>query len=531
MKHKRLHLPAWRALCGLTALTLGATPTFAQQPPMAEQVALNAAPKLPPSPTDKGAEAKPDSKSDRKAVELSAEELDEMRLTIKLLNDRVKELESRLNRPAGAVAAAPAVAGTPSASAAPAATSVRPAVQEKNGASDMGFTSLFRNTEISGFVDIYYGFNNNRPLNTSNPQDVVFGNFLRNFDNKHNQFALNLAKLAIESKVSADQRLGYRFDLAFGQTTEIVHNTEPASNPTPRSPGDPRTSDDPSLNFLRNIQQAYFSYLAPVGRGLQVDFGKFVTHTGYELIESKDNWNYSRSFIFALGPFYHFGAKATYPITDKLSFMAGLANGWNNVVDNNSRKTVISQVVYKPTSRVTLIQNYTGGPEEPINFIQGDFNPARGNQRWRNLFDTVAVVNVNSKLDLAANYIFGFDRFRDTSRAGNPERKVNWTAIAGYARFKPTERLAFSPRFEFFDDRDGAPFLTGTPQELKEFTMTGEYATKAGFTFRAEYRRDFSDQRVFSKPRGGPGNTPVMVDSQNTFTVGLIYAFSLKARQ
>ena len=38
----------------------------------------------------------------------------------------------------------------------------------------------------------------------------------------------------------------------------------------------------------------------PVGRGLTLDVGKFVTQHGAEVIESKDNWNYSRSFMFAL---------------------------------------------------------------------------------------------------------------------------------------------------------------------------------------------------------------------------------------
>ena len=47
-------------------------------------------------------------------------------------------------------------------------------------------------------------------------------------------------------------------------------------------------------NALVNVQQAYISYLAPVGKGLTLDFGKFVTPVGFEPTESKDNNNYSR---------------------------------------------------------------------------------------------------------------------------------------------------------------------------------------------------------------------------------------------
>src|SRR5436309_1305112 len=78
----------------------------------------------------------------------------------------------------------------------------------------------------------------------------------------------------------------------------------------------------------QNIQQAYISFLAPAGNGLQIDFGKFVTALGNEVIETKDNWNYSRSLLFTLAiPYYHMGMRATYPINDKVSVMGFLGNG------------------------------------------------------------------------------------------------------------------------------------------------------------------------------------------------------------
>ena len=94
--------------------------------------------------------------------------------------------------------------------------------------------------------------------------------------------------------------------------------------------------------IYQNIQQAYVSYLAPVGNGsLQVDFGKFVTPAGYEVIETKDNWNYSRGLLFALAiPYYHMGMRAAYSPNDKVTVTGFLFNGWNNVVDNNTGKTV-----------------------------------------------------------------------------------------------------------------------------------------------------------------------------------------------
>ena len=94
-------------------------------------------------------------------------------------------------------------------------------------------------------------------------------------------------------------------------------------------------------NYLKYVQQAYVSYLVPAGKGLTVDFGKFVTWNGAEVIESKDNWNYSRSLLFALAiPYYHMGARVGYAVNDKVSVTGFLVNGWNSVKDNNDAKTV-----------------------------------------------------------------------------------------------------------------------------------------------------------------------------------------------
>ena len=59
--------------------------------------------------------------------------------------------------------------------------------------------------------------------------------------------------------------------------------------------------------------------LAPIGTGLQFDFGKFVSPLGNEVIETKDNWNYSRSLLFTLAvPYYHMGMRAIYSPSDKV---------------------------------------------------------------------------------------------------------------------------------------------------------------------------------------------------------------------
>src|SRR5439155_21059952 len=138
------------------------------------------------------------------------------------------------------------------------------------------FAVFFRRTELSGFVDGYYGYNFNTPGTRKAGAE-------RTFDVNHNSFSLNLAELSFAKAPTADSRGGFRLDLDYGPTQDIVNATEP-SGP----------------HVFRNIGQAYLSYQADVGKGLQIDFGKFVTPNGCEVIKTKDDWKYCRGLLFTL---------------------------------------------------------------------------------------------------------------------------------------------------------------------------------------------------------------------------------------
>jgi hypothetical protein len=324
-------------------------------------------------------------------------------------------------------------------------------------------------------VDTYYGYNLNKPAGDGQ---------LRNFDTKHDQLSLGLIEVALEQKPTAKSRLGFRADLDFGPVTETVHGAEPGG-----------------VEIFKTFEQGYLSYLAPAGKGLQIDVGKFVTPHGAEVIEAKDNWNYSRSLLFALAiPYYHVGVRASYPVTDKLTVAGFLVNGWNDAVDNNTGKTLGLQATLKPHPKLTLVHNFMGGPEQKDDTADK-----------RYLWDTTLTFNATSTLSLMINHDYGKDRV-----AGLP---VRWQGVAAYARWQALPAWALSPRVEWYDDRDG--FTTGTPQTVKEITITSEQKIDGGLLTRVEFRRDFSDQPFFKKDGGA-------VKAQSTVTVGLVYAFGSK---
>jgi Putative beta-barrel porin-2, OmpL-like. bbp2 len=331
--------------------------------------------------------------------------------------------------------------------------------------------------DFSGSVDGYYSFDNNH-------QQSGF-NQLYNFDDKTNQADLNLLKVTISHDPDP---VGFRIDLGYGRTMGIIH---------------PAGSTDP--DFFRYVEQAYVS-LKPKGwKGFEADFGDFVTSAGAEVIESKDNWNYSRSLLFALAiPYYHFGLRTSMPIGSSLNVGVQVVNGWNQVVNpygGNMETVGITGALTR--KKFTWSNNYYVGPQYTAT-----------NNRNRALYDTTLLLTPNDKVNVYLNFDYGQQR-RLISGLDH------WIGFAGAAHFQLTKRFAVSPRAEYYDDATG--FTTGTVQKLHEVTLTGEYKMVDGLLSRLEFRRDGSNVPYFDH-----GTVPASSKSETTLSLGVIAYFPIK---
>ena len=396
------------------------------------------------------------------------------------MEQEIKELRKEVASLKGTEKAAPAATSAPAQSVVSGTTGAASTVLPPPS-----LAGLLGPTTLSGFVDVYYGQNFNNPAGQANG--------LRFFDGATNQFGLNLVEMVVDKAPDpSNSRTGYHVALGFGQAMNTVNGSEPKGG----------------LGFDQYLKEAYFSYLAPVGKGLQVDIGKFVTPHGAEVIETKDDWNYSRGILFSYAiPYYHFGMRAKYVFNDKYSVTGFFVNGWNNVVDNNTGKTYGASFGWNPNKKFGIAQNYMVGPEE---------NTANSN--LRQLSDTVITYSPTSRLSFIVNGDYGRgDRFTDplTSTLSHP---VFWTGVAGYIKYAFTSTTAIATRYEYYDDHDG--FTTGTlaPTHFNEFTTTFEKLMAHHIISRFEFRRDVSNQPVFLK-----GSNPVL--DQNTLTAGLVFTF------
>ncbi len=345
--------------------------------------------------------------------------------------------------------------------------------------------------DLSGFIDGYYSGNFNDPSANSLGDQV---NQLYNFNDKTDQFELSAAKLTLNHDPDP---IGAHVDFIYGRTNSLI-NAAPTNS----------TSAD-QLNY---IEQAFLSIKPPKAKGFEMDFGKFVTSAGAEVIEAKDNWNYSRSLLFVNAiPYWHFGVRTSLPVskTDTIGFQ--LVNGWNNVSKSNGGLTgVFTNSYTKPKAAWAL--NYIVGPENP--------NTTSG---LRNLIDTTVTLTPPGKYNAYFNYDYGQNH--DAVAAQGDTLTHDWWGAAGALHAQANSKSAIALRAEYFNDPDG--FQTGAAQHLYEGTFTYEYKWVEGALMRVEYRIDESNIKYFAK-QTHPSLSSGAVDQQQTLTIAFIAFFGPK---
>jgi putative OmpL-like beta-barrel porin-2 len=455
------------------------------------------------------------------------EELRQMRQLIEQMRQLIERQEARISRLEAEKNADAAKQASTTDNAAQASKAISPTAMGANQSKtstlskdDRETLDFWRDTTVNLTVDGYYGYNFNRPRGGIN--------LLRANDVLSNSFSLNQATAILEQapNVEGGRRWGARLDLMFGQQTETVQG----SIVNERRPW-----------VYRHIWQAYGTYVAPLGKGLTVDFGKFASSLGFETNYAKDNFNYSRSFFFLFLPFYHMGFRAKYPINDKLTVLYHLVNGANQTEDFNGFKSQHFAVAVKPTERISTQFNYYFGREQrvrtsilslpfPILPTQPGLSPfeIRPVRNGRlHILDAYATFNVTDKLTFGLEGDYVINRDFDFS----PPSRV--TGLAAYARYQFTPHIAMAGRFEYLSDRGG--LFSNETQALKEQTVTAEYKFGEGFLLRGEYRRDWSNIPFFLTDRFGRFGLFKLADKpdkfkkeQNTVTLGLIWWWGRK---
>lgn len=389
-----------------------------------------------------------------------ADEVSDLRDEIAALKSRLRSLETRLDQKERQAAVS----------------------QPEPAAGRAGIPPWVNQISLGGFVAASYVYNTQRPESRANT--------LRVFDTEANGFQPHAFELVVEKPVTQASPVGFRADLDVGEDAEVVGSV---------TAGLGSTTDE------LDLQQAYVEALLPLGNGLDVKFGKFVTLHGAEVIESKDNWNFSRSYLFGFAiPFTHTGLRMSYPWTDWLTTLFGVNQGWDVVDDNNTAKSVEWGVIVTPTPSTFASVAGMHGAEQ-----------ARDNRDDRHLIDVVLGWNPTDALSLKLNYDYGHEEDATVEDLED----ASWHGVAGYARYQFNDWYALALRAEYFADFDSARTAVTTGDlRLWELTLTNEFKLYKDLITRLEYRHDHAGEAVFAA-----GSS--LDNTQDTIGLELIYPF------
>lgn len=376
---------------------------------------------------------------------------------------------------------------------------VDPAPASAQAAGSTDARPWWRGITTDGFLSFSYTYNDNVPANRINQYRV--------FDFNDDDPQLDVAQLVIQRAISEPKQFGFRFNLIAGSGVPEVTAAYGLFRNT--SSGVAHHVDIPEL---------FVSYIAPVGKGLRFDLGKYATHMGYEVIGGYDGYNdnFSRGFLFGYAiPFTHTGLKATYAFSSKVTAMASICNGWDDVQRLNHAYTAAGQVTVAPIKTLSLTFNFIHGPER-----------RQDTHDQRSVYELVASWKPVPKMTLGGDGVYGHEE-----NGVAPGHDAIWRGLAGYAKYSLTSRFSVAFRGEVFNDDGGS--RTGTDQTLQGFTFTPEYDLNAKlsrlnshfkkadgkFVVRGEVRWDLSNKDVFYA-----GSYPTK-DQQFTRAVNLIYLF------
>ena len=310
---------------------------------------------------------------------------------------------------------------------------------------------------INAYLDVYYRYNLANPKKEFNTV-----NNYTSFTNSHNSFELGMASVKLQHSIG---KVGMVADLGFGTRAEEFsyndHNTKLA------------------------LKQAYLTY-SPC-TNFKLTAGSWATHIGYELVDPNLNRNYSMSYMFSFGPFFHTGVKAEYT-AGRSGFMLGVADPTDLKSASFNTKFLLAQYsVATKDQKLKLYLNYQGGK--------------RGDSLKMNQFDIVVNGVITDKFNIGYNGTIASFKAKQAGKFGDTK---SWWGSALYFNVDPKPWFGFTLRGEILgDDKLLTPAFAATTAggNIFETTLSFQFK-KDNLTIIPEFRYDSAGQQIFVKSSG-----------------------------
>jgi hypothetical protein len=129
------------------------------------------------------------------------------------------------------------------------------------------------------------------------------------------------------------------------------------STMTPRNDASPGRGQWRLDDAYRYLSEAYGGYHWDKMHGINVDAGIFMSYVGLFSYYNFDNWAYQPSYVSSNTPWFFNGIRAQFFLRENLKIEPWLVNGWQSYGMFNSQPGGGLQVLYRPTSTISIHSN------------------------------------------------------------------------------------------------------------------------------------------------------------------------------
>ena len=264
-----------------------------------------------------------------------------------------------------------------------------------------------RSFQLSGYVDAYFqNVFTNSDGQDDDATDTPLG-FPTSFTPETRGFSVGNVNLLAEKSFG---KVGFVGQVGFGPRANAANGDFP------------------------NVQQLYMTY-SP-NDAVTFTFGQFGTFVGYEVIDAPANMNYSTSYLFSFGPFFHTGLKADFALAEGFGAMLG--------VFNNTDSRFNDPGYYYGAQ----LSTETGGLAAYLNFLYGtdDKNIDGDNDQ------TTFQVDLTATFQATETLMFGINA-SDKTQGIDGNTTSGFAGVALYTTIGLAETFDLSLRGEHFSEK------------------------------------------------------------------------------
>jgi hypothetical protein len=290
-----------------------------------------------------------------------------------------------------------------------------------------------------------------------------------------------------------------------------------------------------------SLMDTYVELVAPLGNGLDFKLGTFSQPLGYEVYQTGNNPNYTRSYGYEIEPTQLTGFIVAYQFCPVFSMNGGVANTWNSGVNNRAFPPEGNRSeTYK-----TYFGSFTLTAPDSMGFLSGSsvtagaingYNAAiasaTGGTTETSLYAGGTIKTPLKALSVGVAFDYAFLGQNNADVLGLPHSSGFQMAGALYLLLQATEKLSFNTRIDYFSQSSylASPAyaqLSGyqvadLPAQSLAITETVQYDLWKNVMARVEFRWDHALNG--GDPWGGTTFQPTL-DNEYMLALNIIYKF------